>query len=167
MIFINKKIKSSKVILLLLIFLQIKIPNCVCSIQPYKLNYNVICLSHVVSAQAFLTILIVNRLSYRSRIILYGHKISTPSMNVIQTIFGLSQARLPRQNFSRFILTLFVGFCLIFRTCFQSKFFEFMTSEPRRLPPQSIEELIDRKYELYAIMRKDLLIVMKDKYGRK
>ncbi|CAG9799794.1 unnamed protein product [Chironomus riparius] len=99
----------------------------------------------------FVTIFIINRLSKSTQNLVYGHAIETPIWNVISIFFGISQTQLPNKNFSRFILMIFIYFCLIFRTCFQSKFFEFMTSEPRRPPPKTFSDLIDRNYNVYAI----------------
>jgi len=99
----------------------------------------------------FIIIFVINCLSKSTKNLVYGHKVETPIWNVISIFFGVSQTRLPTKNFSRFILTTFVFFCLIFRTCFQSKFFEFMTSEPRRTPPKEVEDLIDREYKVYSI----------------
>ncbi|CAG9812360.1 unnamed protein product [Chironomus riparius] len=99
----------------------------------------------------FVSIFIINQLSKSVQNLIYGQNIETPIWNVISIFFGISQTKLPSKNFSRFILTIFVYFCLIFRTCFQSKFFEFMTSEPRQPPPKSIEDLIDRNYTVYAL----------------
>ncbi|CAG9798468.1 unnamed protein product [Chironomus riparius] len=98
----------------------------------------------------FLLIFIVNRLSKSARSLVYGHKVETPIWNVIRIFFGISQTKLPSQNFPRFILIMFISFCLIFRTCFQSKFFEFMTSEPRRDPPRTIEDVIERNYSVVS-----------------
>jgi hypothetical protein len=99
----------------------------------------------------FIIIFIINCFSKSTRNLVYGYKVETPIWNVISIFFGVSQTRLPTKNFSRFILTTFVFFCLIFRTCFQSKFFEFMTSEPRRAPPKEVEDLIDREYNVYSL----------------
>lgn len=100
----------------------------------------------------FVTILIINQLSKTTQNLVYGHAIDTPIWNVTSVFFGISQTRLPNTNFSRFILMLFIYFCLIFRTCFQSKFFEFLTSEPRRPPPNTIGDLIDRHYKVYSMI---------------
>jgi hypothetical protein len=100
----------------------------------------------------FLTIMIINRLSKTTQTIVYGDNVATPIWNVIRIFFGIAQTKLPSKKFSRFILMMFIFFCLIFRTCFQSKFFEFMTSEPRHPAPRTIDELRDRKYELYTLM---------------
>jgi hypothetical protein len=101
----------------------------------------------------FLTIFIINRLPRSARSFVYGSKIFTPTLNVISIFFGISQARLPTENFSRLILILFVFFCLIFRTCFQSKSFEFLTSEPRRPPPRTLEDLKAQNYTIYTLFK--------------
>ncbi|CAG9811064.1 unnamed protein product [Chironomus riparius] len=99
----------------------------------------------------FLSIFIINHFSKSAQSLVYGHKVDTPFWNVISIFFGISQTRLPNRNFSRFILLIFIYFCLIFRTCFQSKFFEFMTSEPRKPPPKTLEDLLTRSYTVYTV----------------
>jgi len=99
----------------------------------------------------FVTIFVINKLSKRAQNIVYGKQIETPIWNVISIFFGISQTKLPTENFSRFTLTLFIIFCLIFRTCFQSKSFEFLTSEPRKAPPKTPQDLIDMNYSIMVI----------------
>lgn len=98
----------------------------------------------------FLTIFIVNHLSQKTKNIVYGNKIKNPMMNVLSIFFGISQTRLPQKNFPRFILYLFIWFCLIFRTCFQNKLFEFMTTDHRKNSPKYISDLIDENYTIYT-----------------
>ncbi|KAL7012943.1 hypothetical protein ACKWTF_015115 [Chironomus riparius] len=100
---------------------------------------------------AFITILLVNRMPTFIQKSIFGEYVQTPALNVVSTFFGISQTRLPASHIPRVILMLFVFFCLIFRTCYQSKLFEFMTSEPRRPPLKSIEDLRDRNYTMYTI----------------
>jgi len=99
----------------------------------------------------FLSIFFINHFSKATQSLVYGHNVDTPFWNVISIFFGISQTRLPNRNFSRFILMIFIYFCLIFRTCFQSKFFEFMTSEPRKALPKTLVDLIDRNYTIIGI----------------
>lgn len=98
---------------------------------------------------AFVAIFIINRFPRHIRILIYGENIQTPALNVVSTFFGISQLKVPVKTFSRFLLLLFVMFCLIFRTCYQSELFEFMTNEPRRPAPKTIEDLTMRNYTLY------------------
>lgn len=99
----------------------------------------------------FFAILIINNLSKTVQNFLYGQNIKTPLLNVFSIFFGIAQARLPAESFSRFIMMLFILFCLIFRTCYQGLLFKFMRSEPRRPPPQSLNDLIANNYKIYSL----------------
>lgn len=107
---------------------------------------------------AFVTIFIINRFSKPIQDRFFGKNVQTPTLNIISTFFGISQPTLPNQNIPRFNLIMFVWFCLIFRTCYQSKLFEFMTSESRKPPPMSIEDLKERNYTLYIFSTYEFLV---------
>ncbi|KAG5679800.1 hypothetical protein PVAND_009338 [Polypedilum vanderplanki] len=82
----------------------------------------------------------------RSQVLVYGHGVKIPSLNVVGTFFGIGQTKLPDLSFSRFILMIFILFCLIIRTAYQGVLFELMTSQPRRPEPKDIQGLIDQNY---------------------
>ncbi|KAL7051753.1 hypothetical protein ACKWTF_004597 [Chironomus riparius] len=117
---------------------------------------------------AFVTISIINQTPKFLQHIFYGRKIQTPALNVLSIFFGIPQYKLPRTNFARFLLIMFVFFCLIFRTCFQSKMFEFLSSEPRKAPPKTVEDLIERNYSInlieYFRQLEDIIEDEKDKW---
>jgi hypothetical protein len=96
-------------------------------------------------------ILIINKLSRRAQNIVYGRQVETSIWNVVSIFFGISQTKLSTINSSRFIVILLIIFCLILRTCWQSKSFEFMTSEPRRSPPKSLTDLMDNNYTIVTV----------------
>jgi hypothetical protein len=74
--------------------------------------------------------------------------IKMPAYNAVAIFFGIGQTRLPAEHFSRFIWLLFIWFCLIFRTCWQSKMFEFMTTDMRKPLPASIDDLREMNYTI-------------------
>jgi len=117
---------------------------------------------------AFVSILIINKMPRYIQNAVYGKNIRTPSLNVLSIFFGIPQYRLPRRNLARFILIMFVFFCLIFRTCFQSKMFEFLSSKPRKASPNTIDDLIERNYTIKLVEYDELLKTMieheKDKW---
>ncbi|KAG5666813.1 hypothetical protein PVAND_014823 [Polypedilum vanderplanki] len=82
------------------------------------------------------------------RTIVCGEGIKMPAYNALGIFFGIGQTRLPRHYFSRLILLLFIWFCLIIRTCYQSMLFEFMTSDMRKPLPESIDDLIKWNYTI-------------------
>jgi hypothetical protein len=55
---------------------------------------------------------------------------------------------LPGRNFARFILMLYLLFCLVLRTAYQGKQFEFMGKEMRRPDPKTVENLIEKQFSL-------------------
>jgi len=105
----------------------------------------------------FVSIFLINHMPEKIKDVVYGKKVRTPVWNVVGLIFGIGQTRLPDKSFARFILLLFIWFCLIFQVCFQSKMFEFMTSEPRRPSPKTLADLADQNYELYALSFEDVI----------
>lgn len=70
-------------------------------------------------------------------------------MNVAGSLYGISQKVLPGKNFSRFLLMLFLMFCLIIRTAWQGKMFELMQKDMTKREIQSIEELIEKNFTFY------------------
>ena len=74
-------------------------------------------------AIAFVVIFASRQTSEDKQNIIFGVKVQTPSLNVVGAFFGITQTRLPENNFARFILILFIFFCLIFRTAYQGKIY--------------------------------------------
>jgi hypothetical protein len=79
-----------------------------------------------------------------------GSNVTSPTLNVVEVFLDNSLTNLPKDSFPRFILILFILFCLIFRTLYQSKSFDLMTSDVRKPPPHSIEDLIKRNYTIVS-----------------
>lgn len=63
---------------------------------------------------AIIVINIVNKFPKNVQIFVYGET-STPVLNIFIAIFGMSQSKLPKTNFARFLLMAFLLFTLIFR----------------------------------------------------
>ncbi|KAL7012941.1 hypothetical protein ACKWTF_015113 [Chironomus riparius] len=99
---------------------------------------------------AFAAILVINQSPKLVQEGIYGVKIQKPALNVISAFFGIAQHKVPRKSFPRCLLIIFVLFCLIFRTCYQSKMFEFMTTEPRHPSPKSFQDLKIKNYTMYT-----------------
>lgn len=118
---------------------------------------------------ACVTILIINYCFKSIRTSVYGVEVRYPFLNLVQIIFGITLIKVPNTNFPRFIVILFIWFCLIFRTCFQSKSFEFMTSQPRHLMPETLADLLDEKYVIFAedIGHREVRRSATDEHGRR
>jgi len=80
----------------------------------------------------------------------FGRDVSTPALNVLKIFFGLGQMVLPGRNFARFLLTLFLIWTLIFRTCYQGLLFEFMIGDGRKPPIKTIDEMLERNFTYHV-----------------
>lgn len=98
---------------------------------------------------AFVTIMIVNNFPCELQNVVYGVNVQMPSYNVVSIFFGIGQTQLPENNFPRIILTLFIIFCLIFRTAYQGVSYELITSDVRKSSPSTIAELTDQNFTFY------------------
>ena len=97
---------------------------------------------------AFTVVFVLKFLDRRVRNAIVGMRISSPGLNIIHVFFGIAQMRLPVASIPRFLLMMFITFCLIFRTCYQSKLFEFMTSDVRKPLPSTVGDLIKQNYTI-------------------
>lgn len=62
---------------------------------------------------------------------------------------------LPGRNFARFLLALYIMFCLVARTAYQGKQFEFLQKEMRPADITTIDELIERNFSLYVGLKEE------------
>ena len=105
-----------------------------------------ICLGIVFAAAFFVIFLLKLRKSSSVYEFVIGSNIETPGLNVVAILMGIGQMSLPKRNMSRFMFINFVIFCLIMRTAYQGKYFEFLTSDMRKKPIETIEELKDKNF---------------------
>lgn len=80
----------------------------------------------------------------------FGSRVTHPALNVLYAFFGLGQTILPRRSFARFLLMVLILFSLIIRTAYQGKSFEFLQQDMRKKDVQTIAELLEKNYTLYA-----------------
>lgn len=99
---------------------------------------------------AISTILVLMFMNRNVRNFVFGRNITTPVLNVALIFFGISQIKLPRRNFARFLVMSFVLFSLIIRTAWQAMIYEQMQKNMTKPQISSIDELAGRKYPLYA-----------------
>jgi len=92
---------------------------------------------------ALVVIQIIKFMSKKVQNFVFGRNIKTPTMNMIEIFLCGAQVRVPGRNFARFLLMLFIIWCLIIRTCYQSKLFEFLQADLRRPGIKTLEELYE------------------------
>lgn len=63
--------------------------------------------------------------------------------------FGLGQVVLPGRNFARFLLATYLLFCIVVRSAYQGKQFEFIQKNMRPASVETIDEMIEKNFTLY------------------
>jgi len=104
-------------------------------------------------------IFISNFMSRRVQDFVFGEDVTTPSLNVLIALFGLGQIVLPGRNFARFLLTMFIIWSLIIRTCYQGLLFEYMIGEGRKPAIKTIDELLERNLTYHIHMTHCIYLV--------
>src|SRR5690349_25032442 len=99
---------------------------------------------------SFLAILILYFVKRSIRDFVIGSNVMAPSLNVVQIFFGISQIVVPRTNFARYLTMLFILFCLIIRTAWQGKMYEFMQKDVAKPEPETVEEMIEQGFTFYT-----------------
>jgi len=104
----------------------------------------------------------------------FGRNISSPALNILAVFFGISLVALPRRNFARFTLTLFIIWSLIIRTCYNGLLFEYLQSDKHHPAIQTIEELLTKNFTYFAALNffdsvereSDLFIKVRESFSK-
>lgn len=104
----------------------------------------------VVFTVGLLTILIINCKLKQLKNFVYGRNVKSPTMNMLTAIFGLQQTVLPTRNFARFILMMFLLFCLVNRNVYQGALYLILRSDGHKKEIQTIQEMVDKDFKFYV-----------------
>jgi len=99
---------------------------------------------------ATITVRVIKSISKNISNLVFGATVQSPTLNIFQAFFGIGQTNLPKNNFGRIILTSFLLWCLVIRTAYQGKLFEFTTTAMRKSEMQNLEELRLNNFTLYT-----------------
>ena len=99
---------------------------------------------------AFLVFFVLSFGTKSMKSFVYGTGVKNPVMNVFAAIFGLSQPKLPKRNFARFIFAKFLIFCLVFRSAYQGSLFNFLQTDKNLVSVKTLDDLVTQKFNLFA-----------------
>jgi hypothetical protein len=95
----------------------------------------------------FATIFILRSQSRQICSFLYGSGVQSPALNMFVGFMGGSQRVLPKRNFARFLLMLFLMYSLVMRTLYQGSYFQLLQGSGRHKQIQSVDEMIAADYK--------------------
>lgn len=102
---------------------------------------------------ALVTIQVINQCHAKVQDFVYGWRIRTPTLNVISIFLSGAPLKLPGRNFARFLMMMFMIWCLIIRTCYQSKMFENLQSDMRHPAVESFDDFNEKNFTLLYLPR--------------
>lgn len=98
---------------------------------------------------AFTSIFIIQFTNATVRNFIFGLNISNPGLNVLRIFFGISQIRCSGRNFARFLSMSFILFCIVIRTAYQAKMFQFLQMELRNPTFDTVDQLIENDFTFF------------------
>lgn len=113
------------------------------SLWTWVLIYLYIIVGHIV-------IFIVYRRSKKVQNFVFGDGVNNPYINLFIAFIGLSQHRLPKRNFARFLLMMFLMYNLVMRTLYAASYYKQIHLNMRHKEPQSIDEMISKDFKFYV-----------------
>jgi hypothetical protein len=103
----------------------------------------------IVYGIGILFIAIVKRMPSNTQNFIFGENVKSPFMNLWAAIIGTQQTHLPRHNFARFVLMIFLLFSLVIRTGYQGSLFELLRSNKFKNGIQTLSELREKNFKVY------------------
>lgn len=94
-------------------------------------------------------IFLVKRQSKVLQDFVFGAGIRHPYLNMFTSFIGGSQHFLPKTNFARYLLSMFLLYSMIIRTLYQGSFYWFMQTDRHKKEVQSIDEMIEQDFKFY------------------
>lgn len=79
----------------------------------------------------------------------FGERVHNPYLNMINVFVGGSLHVLPRRNFARSLLMMFMLFCLVQRSIYQGSLYIFLQSDGRNPEVATIDEMIEKNFVFY------------------
>lgn len=98
---------------------------------------------------ATLTIAVTRLFPASIRKFAFVHNNRSPVFNLFVVFFGAGMTKLPRLNFARFALMLFIVWSLIIRSCYQGMLLKIFQDELRLPNAQTLAQISAENFQLY------------------
>jgi Ligated ion channel L-glutamate- and glycine-binding site len=119
-------------------------------VYPFQpLLWTSICVCFLVG---IIVIFVIKLKSKKIQDFVFGTDVTNPYLKIFEAFIGVSQNKLPRRNFARFLLMIFLIYSLIIRTIYQASFYEILRSNKGYGEVQTIDEMIEKDFKFYVYM---------------
>lgn len=96
-----------------------------------------------------IVIFIVRRQKKSIQHFVFGTRTRNPYINILDIFLNGSQTVQPNRNFSRFLVTIFVLYCIIIRTLYQAALFQFLQTEQKHGEIQTVDEILEKEFDIF------------------
>lgn len=103
----------------------------------------------VTFVSALTTIFIFSHTKPQIQNFVFGRNVTSPTLTFTMIFFGISQTKVPGRNFARYLVAMFLLFCMVIRTGYQGKMFEFMQKTMTKPEVKSINEMIEKNFTFH------------------
>jgi hypothetical protein len=118
-------------------------------IYPFELS---LWISIVICFSIGIFVILIFKIKLKSyKKFMFGSNVTFPIFNMMEVCFTGQQNILPRRNFARYLLMMFMIYSLVMRTLYQGSYFKLLRSNPKHKEVQSIEDMIERDFRFYSI----------------
>lgn len=100
---------------------------------------------------AFAVITIIKFQGISLQRFIFGSENSSPYLNVLIGFVGGAQTVEPKRNFARYLLMMYLIFCLVKRSLYQGALFQFLQTDDRHSPVQTIDEVVEMNFKVYML----------------
>lgn len=97
-----------------------------------------------------LVIFMANTRNGTIRAFIIGRGVRHPNLNMFSAFIGNVQKHVPKKNFARYLLTVFLLYSLVMRTLYQGSFYRILQSGMQKREVQTIQEMIDQNFTFYV-----------------
>jgi ABC-type amino acid transport substrate-binding protein len=105
------------------------------------------CLIGVICSGIF--VIFITKLNENLRKTVFGENVKTPGINMVMAFLGVSQPRIPKTSFARYILMKFIILCLVIRSIYQGSLYKFLQSDESYKQVKSVDEMIEKDYKFF------------------
>lgn len=109
-----------------------------------------ICLAFVFIVSV-ITICIIRCRSLKVRNFVFGTRIRNPIQNMVNVFLGGPMTKLPRRNFARTLLGLFLIYSFVVRNAYTGALFRFLQKDFRTVPVNDFSEMLGKNFSLFVL----------------
>lgn len=84
-----------------------------------------------------------------SKRFIFGDNVKTPFLNIINITLGGTLVKLPKRNFARSVLIMFMIYCLVIQNSYKGGLLKFMQMSVREPGLKSTDEMVAKNYSFY------------------